>query len=146
VLCGEPVSACATRFITAVSLAAALLSTTAVLAPASARASDGYEIAFPLAVTFIVATSVGLTDRDDGWAALELVYGLAGIAACSGGAAYAFDQHVDGLGGALILQGIGSVIFAAFGIAGLESEHPPNLDVAIVPAPDGVRVSASFAL
>lgn len=149
-------SACAIRSAATTLLAALLLSSAAAVAPAPARASDGYELAFPLAggvigtvaldITFIVATSVGLTDHDDAWAVLELVYGLAGIAACSGGAAYAFDQHIDGLAGALILQGIGSAIFAGYGIAGLESEHPPNIDFAVVPSTDGVRVMASFTL
>lgn len=159
---GAVVSACATRAPNPGPIAGLLVSLAASLAlslacaPSTARASDGYELAIPLSgaligtialdITFIVATSVGLTDHDDAWAALELVYGVLGMAGCAIGAGYAIDQHVDGLAGALVLQGIGSAIFTAFGVLGLESEHPPNIEVAIAPGPDGFMFAASMRL
>lgn len=116
-------------------------------APVPARASDGYELAFPLAgatlatvaldVTFIVATSVGLTDRDDGWAGVQLAYAIGSVVACGVGAGYAFDAGGgnEGLGGALLLQAAGSIVLAAYALVGLETV--PNVEVALAPSPDG---------
>lgn len=131
-------------------LAFAICSSFAYAPPA--RASDGYEVAIPLSgaligvtaldVTFIVATSVGLTDRDDGWAALQLTYGLAGMIGCGVGMGYAFDNDLDGLGGALALQAIGSTLFAVYGALGLESEATPDIDLALAPTDGGFYLSA----
>lgn len=124
-------------------------------APSVARASDGYEVALPLSgaligtaaldVTFVIATSVGLTRRDEGWAAVQLVWGASSLVASGILAGWAFDAGGgnEGLGGALVLQGLGSAIFVGYALDGLEHEHGPNvtMDVALVPTDGGAMAT-----
>jgi len=134
---------------------ALLLFTFAVSAsPSSARASDGYEVALPIAggligtvaldVTFTVAT--GLTYHDDTWATLEVIWGSLSLVGSGIGVGVAIDQGIDGLAGALVLQGIGSAIHLAYGLIGLETdEESPYVQVALVPTSGGFSLSACGA-
>ncbi len=135
---------------------ALLLASSLSLAAAPTRASDGYEVALPMAggligvvaldVTFTVATATGLTYHDDAWATLEVIWGSLSLVASGIGIGWAIDQGIDGLAGALALQGIGSAIQLAYGLVGLESgETEADLRVALVPSREGFTLCATGA-
>lgn len=129
------------------------------LTPTPARASDGYEVALPIAggligtvaldVTFTVATATGLTYHDDAWATLEVIWGSLSLVGSGIGVGLAIDQGIDGLAGALVLQGIGSAIHLAYGLIGLETSNETNdapyVQVALVPTSGGFALSACGA-
>ena len=123
-----------------------------VVAPSAAEASDGYEIGFAAAgatlptvgldITFIVATATGLTYRDDGWAIAEIVWGLGSLAGCGIAMGYSLDRGYDGLTGALALQGIGSSIYAIYGLVGLDEGERPDVNLAVAPTAGGATLWA----
>lgn len=133
-----------------------LLAFSWVATPNTAAASEGFELALPIAgvvmstvaldTTFIVATATGLTYHDDAWAAGQLTWAGASLFATGIGMAWALEQDYPGLAGGLALQGIGSVVLGVYAIVGLTEPNGPSATVAVVPRPGGAELSLIGAL
>ncbi|GAB5543023.1 MAG: hypothetical protein SangKO_027830 [Sandaracinaceae bacterium] len=131
-------------------LALGFLTLGSLSAPAPASASDGYEVTLPIVgalfttvgldTTFIIATATGLTYEDAGWAAAQLTWAGASLAASAVGMGWAVEQGYDGLAGGVALQAVGSVVLGVYAILGLTEPHAdsmPTATVALLPRAGG---------